>query len=324
MKLSTAGNNISHLSNQRHRIAFHKGTQFSIMVCGESGVGKTTFINTLFQTTLKEPRDQDSRYKKQLSQTIDIEETRTEIIEQQFKVNLNIIDTPGLGDYINSYHSWNPIIDYIDHQHERFMRQEQQPDRTQKEDHRVHVCLYFIRPTGGRLKALDIEIMKRLGSRVNLIPVISKADTLSSQELKQFKENIKADLDANYIHFYQCPIESEHEQTTKENKDLMAAMPFALIGSTDLVPVPGGGTVRGRAYDWGVAEVENETHCDFVKLRHLLIRSHMLDLIETTEYVHYENYRSKEMAVRQMGEPKCSNDPILIEKEATMRNLLTD
>lgn len=166
MKLSTAGNNISHLSNQRHRIAFHKGTQFSIMVCGESGVGKTTFINTLFQTTLKEPRDQDSRYKKQLSQTIDIEETRTgknksiflkpfnlhllEIIEQQFKVNLNIIDTPGLGDYINSYHSWNPIIDYIDHQHERFMRQEQQPDRTQKEDHRVHVCLYFIRPTGGR------------------------------------------------------------------------------------------------------------------------------------------------------------------------------
>lgn len=155
-----------------------------------------------------------------------------------------------------------------------------------------------------RLKALDIEIMKRLGSRVNLIPVISKADTLSSQELKQFKENIKADLDANYIHFYQCPIESEHEQTTKENKDLMAAMPFALIGSTDLVPVPGGGTVRGRAYDWGVAEVENETHCDFVKLRHLLIRSHMLDLIETTEYVHYENYRSKEMAVRQMGEPK--------------------
>lgn len=38
------------------------------------------------------------------------------------------------------------------------------------------------------LKPLDIEIMKRLGSRVNLIPVIAKADTLTPSDLQKFKE----------------------------------------------------------------------------------------------------------------------------------------
>lgn len=41
-----------------------------------------------------------------------------------------------------------------------------------------------------RLKPLDIEIMKRLGSRVNLIPVIAKADTLTPNDLAQFKQRV--------------------------------------------------------------------------------------------------------------------------------------
>jgi cell division control protein 12 len=30
----------------------------------------------------------------------------------------------------------------------------------------------------------------------------------------------------------------------------------------------------------------------------------MLDLLTTTEEVHYENYRQQQMAMRQFGEPK--------------------
>lgn len=73
-----------------------------------------------------------------------------EIEEQRFRVNLRIVDTPGFGDYINSYNSWVPVLDYIDNQHENYMRQEQQPDRKEINDMRVHVCLYFILPTGCR------------------------------------------------------------------------------------------------------------------------------------------------------------------------------
>lgn len=39
----------------------------------------------------------------------------------------------------------------------------------------------------GRLKPLDVEIMKKLGTRVNLIPVIAKADTMTPEDLQKFK-----------------------------------------------------------------------------------------------------------------------------------------
>ena len=51
-----------------------------------------------------------------------------------------------------------------------------------------------------------------------------------------------------------------------------ASMPFAIIGSDQDVTTPDGRKVKGRQYSWGVAEVENEDHCDFKKLRSLLIR----------------------------------------------------
>lgn len=83
-----------------------------------------------------------------------------------------------------------PIIEFLDDQHESYMLQEQQPRRQDKIDLRVHACLYFIRPTGHTLKPLDIEVMKRLCSRVNLIPVIAKADTLSPVDLAKFKAKV--------------------------------------------------------------------------------------------------------------------------------------
>lgn len=83
-----------------------------------------------------------------------------------------------------------PIVDFIDDQHESYMRQDQQPQRQELSDMRVHCCLYFIRPTGHTLKPLDIEVMKRLGTRVNLIPVIAKADTLTPTDLHKFKKRV--------------------------------------------------------------------------------------------------------------------------------------
>lgn len=46
-------------------------------------------------------------------------------------------------------------------------------------------------------------------------------------------------------------------------------------------------------------QVENETHCDFVKLREMLIRTNMEDMREKTHTRHYELYRQKRL--EQMG-----------------------
>ena len=48
-------------------------------------------------------------------------------------------------------------------------------------------------------------------------------------------------------------------------------IPFAVVGSNAVVEV-NNKKVRGRSYPWGVVEVENMEHCDFVTLRNMLIR----------------------------------------------------
>lgn len=72
--------------------------------------------------------------------------------------------------------------------------------------------------------------------------------------------------------------------------------------------------------------VENEAHCDFKKLRSLLIRTHMLDLISTTEESHYENYRQQQMETRKFGEPKVKklDNPKFKEEEEALRKRFTE
>lgn len=106
----------------------------------------------------------------------------------------------------------------------------------------------------------------------------------------------------------------------------MSAIPFSVIGSDQDVPTPDGRMVKGRQYGWGVAEVENEEHCDFKKLRSLLIRTHMLDLTSTTEELHYENYRQAQMETRKFGEPKVKklDNPKFKEEEENLRRRFTE
>src|SRR5438309_2288894 len=75
----------------------------------------------------------------------------------------------------------------------------------------------------------------------------------------------------------------------------MSKVPFAVVGSNQEFTNEEGRKVRGRKYPWGIIEVDNEEHCDFVKLRQMLIRTHMEELKEHTANVLYENYRSDKL-----------------------------
>ncbi|KDE05009.1 septin like spn4 [Microbotryum lychnidis-dioicae p1A1 Lamole] len=323
---TTSSIGIANLPNQRHKIVAKRGGHFTLMVVGEAGLGKTTLINTLFSTELAPVKDYSRRFVKQMDKTTEIDIIKAELEEKLFKVKLTVIDTPGFGDYVNNRDSWMPIVDFIDDQHESYMRQEQQPQRGEKLDMRVHACLYFIRPTGYIPKPLDIEIMKRLGTRVNLIPIVAKADTLTPHDLAEFKQRIRLVIKAQGIRVYQPPIEADDEASAEHAKVLAAAMPFSIIGSTQEVTTADGRVVKGRDYLWGVAEVENEDHCDFKKLRSLLIRTHMLDLIATSEESHYENYRQAQMETRKFGEPKVKKveNPKFKEEEEALRKRFTE
>jgi len=44
------------------------------------------------------------------------------------------------------------------------------------------------------MKALDLVTMKQLDSKVNIIPVIAKADTITKTELQKFKSKVSFKL----------------------------------------------------------------------------------------------------------------------------------
>lgn len=52
----------------------------------------------------------------------------------------------------------------------------------------------------------------------------------------------------------------------------------------------------------------------------------MLDLISTTEDIHYENYRQQQMETRKFGEPrvKKSDNPKFKEEEEALRKRFTE
>lgn len=121
--------------------------------------------------------------------------------------------------------SWVPILDYIDAQYAKYLEQENSVEiRSNRayEDSRVHVCLYFIpATTRTKLKAIDILTMKKLGEKVNLIPIISQSETLSETELDMLKIRLLDDIERYKIRTYQLPEENEFSlDLSSQNRDM--------------------------------------------------------------------------------------------------------
>lgn len=76
------------------------------------------------------------------------------------------------------------------------------------------------------LKPLDVEIMKRLGSRVNLIPVIAKADTMTPNDLVGFKKRVRDAITHHGIRIYTPPIEADDPQAADHARSLIVGIPF--------------------------------------------------------------------------------------------------
>ncbi|XP_052233544.1 septin-5-like isoform X2 [Dreissena polymorpha] len=288
------------LPEQVHRKAMRKGFDFTLMVVGETGLGKSTLINSLFLMDLYKDRKVDN-IEERIHKTVEMEKKELEIEERGVKLKLTIVDTPGFNDSINAEDSWQPVLDYVDGQFDAYYKAESGLNRKNIQDTRVHCCLYFISPYGHGLKQADVMVMRKLHHKVNLIPLIAKSDMLTRQECRRLKDRILEEIQRHRIDVYQFPEcdSDEDEEFKQQDQELKSCLPFAVVGSNTVVEA-GGKKVRGRMYPWGIVEVENPLHSDFTKLRRMLISTHMQDLKDMTCEVHYENYRAERLSGAQV------------------------
>lgn len=279
----------ANLPKQWHRKSVRSGFNLNLMAIGESGLGKSTLINTLFN---KEILTGDDSSDEQIKCTSSI------IEEDGVKLNLQVITAPNFGESLNNIDDYKPIIDEINHRFDLYLESESRINRSSSNiiDERIHALLYFIEPTGHSLKSLDLELMLKVHKKVNLIPIIAKSDTLTENEIINFKKNILNDLKINQIDtFKPSTYDNDDDETIQNTNNLLNNFPFAIIGSNSEIVTDDGRKVRGRKYPWGIIEVDNEFHNDFIKLRQLLIRNFMEDLKDFTNNSLYENYRSEKL-----------------------------
>lgn len=307
----------SNLPQQWHQKSIQQGFDLNLLVVGESGLGKSTLLNTMFEVPV---HDLDAPHSYENGE-LTVQTTRVELEESGVKLRLNVIDTPGFGDGVNNLDSWKVIMEEIDRRFDEYFESEEALGvgaRGTQNDPRVHACLFFIEPSGHTMKPLDVVTMKKLHKKVNLVPVVAKSDTLTESELTQFKHAVLSELAQQEIEVFSPPsYTSDDDEAKAEVADLVSKIPYAVIGSTSLVTNKDGRQVLGRDYPWGVIEVLNEDHNDFVKLRTLLISGHLEDLRDNTAKL-YEKYRTDKLLkldIKQDDEVFAVPDPAVRQEE---------
>jgi septin family protein len=144
------------------------------------------------------------------------------ISENNVNLKLTVIETIGFGDQINKENSYEIISNYINSLFETNLQQELEINRNfnPANDKLIHLCLYFLLPTGHSIKAIDLLTMKLLDDKINIVPLIAKSDTITKNELNEFKMRIRKELLDNNIKIYQFPTDDYDPNVSKLNQTI--------------------------------------------------------------------------------------------------------
>ncbi|KAF9202861.1 hypothetical protein CPC16_004206 [Podila verticillata] len=200
---------------------------FRLAVVGDSGVGKTSFARQ-FTETLPEVLSHDWEPTK--DDDDDDDYTRTEALIEKFSStmmeipwdnmdaddevparNLVFVDTPGYGSVVDAQSNFDMFMRYIGQTFDEKNKKISPFTEVSNNElmrslvtgvgaHKfIDVCFYLI---VHRLKPIDVEYMRLISEKANVVPIICKVDTQSEQEVIDLKVHILKTLKEQGVSIY--------------------------------------------------------------------------------------------------------------------------
>lgn len=183
MRLSSAASQVS-LTTGRRRTA--RKFPLTIVVLGPPGSGKTSLVSSLVGRKVNTPNISANTKGPKLTNH-PVECTHPDFSATLIDVH-NFAVQPDI----------SPDIDAIERDLETRMddvlaEQNRIRRNPRFKDTRVHAIVYLVEP-GHALKERDVEIMERLSRLTNIVPVLSRADSMTPDELAVARKTLAADL----------------------------------------------------------------------------------------------------------------------------------
>jgi len=269
------GIGLSSISEQLSRTVLDQGFILNILVVGKRKSGASTLINSLFSAPLIDKKRPNT-----------ISTCVNEIVEHDVRLRISVTT------YHN--HNYDEIVKYIETRYKDYHGKEL-GSAHKIDDRRVHACLYIVPPEG--ICKTEMEGILKISKICNFIPVITKADIYTREELEFHKYEAWNEMSRNHVSIFgfedlgEGSGANEHAARPTEEKQCFE-YPFCTIASEQVYDVQGC-LVKGRRYPWGFVDISDESYCDFKKLQRLLVYEKTLDLIEDTHEKYYKDYVEK-------------------------------
>ncbi len=269
------------------------GFLLNILLIGRENLGCSTLMNSLFSAPLV-PKNRSTKFTT----------TINEIIENEVKLKI----------ILTTYHEndFNSVCKFIKQRHEEYYEQEM-GSTLEIDDRRIHVCIYIF--PHDKILLEEINGLKLISKECNFIPIISKADMYTCEELEARRKEIFNICKENeiFIYNYEKNFENFHNDASNDldidfqkdpyvlTKDSLeyenegknessTSYILATIGSEKVYDIQGN-IVRGRRYTWGFVDIANEKYSDFKKLQRILLKNNYEDLLYKTDTIYYNKYR---------------------------------
>lgn len=301
------------LPDQLVRKTARKGFTFNIMAVGPRDLNKTTLLSALFGRNLEiyhahfdESSESVARNQQDpLNPPITVVPKTFEIEEKRVRLRLTIAESKCYGDALCLKGTHTPLVEYIDRQFADYHKRESSFDRRNIKDKMVHCLFFFISPYGHGLSSLDLDFLASVHDRVNIVPIIARAETLTIPERNSFKRRVTEDLKRHNINIYKMssPDLDDPDDIKRLMKEIQDAMPFAITTMTlnsDNMAVP-------RVLDWGRIDPNDLHHSDFPLLKSML-QMQIPDLCEITHDEFYEQFRLRKMEKEVKGVHNLGGD----------------